>query len=628
VELWQWVVLGICDEVSMMPASWFYQMHQRGKQMFDNRAGFCGGVDWMFAGDFSQLGSVGTNLYDRYYGTKKDGKQVKPNTKKGCALWNEYVRSVSHLYHSHRHEDADEMFQDTLSAMHSRTVTADMMHDLNDTIGISDDRQSGPGTVYVTPGNRVRQQVLKAIYDVDTRNAPGGADTPWKERGHILIQMSVFPRTRPRERTNTDQPQLRPQVARLIRSADQKELKGLAGEVGIQLAGKSCERSNIGPNDDKECNCCGCYACSATVLQSRGLVKSMWLKALDVLLTPDAVVSWDAQRHTHVVQAVHVKAIMVKLLLGPLAGKVLCPGLPPGVVALTPTTCAVTPTIRGMKYRCGVVQVAIVSNRCLTGHKMQGMTVPSVRLISFMKHPTTNRQWLYVACSRVPNLSGLYSEQPLPTLPRYWNKADLALDHEMARLHLMELETNVRIIQARLEVPPQELRQAIVTQSSVLREVLNRLHYLKTRTWLTGPPIQSSQPDNPNKHRPWKTSSTATGVHATVRAPKQRPDTTKQRNANDRSPRKRQRHNGAISKASATQTLTKSNKEREPAVRPLPKHEMTPLDELQDTQVANFNYGKYCTTLKHLSHVHANIMIYNTLDIHKTTMNINYTIYN
>jgi hypothetical protein len=610
VQLWQWVVLGICDEVSMMPAGWFYQMHRRGTQLFDNRPGFCGGVDWMFAGDFSQLGSVGTNLYERYHTKTKDGHRVKPNIKKGCDLWNKYVRSVSHLHHSHRHENADAVFQATLSAMHSRTVTTEMMQDFNAAIKITDERQSGPDAVYVTPGNRVREQVVKALYDANTRNAPGGADTPWKERGHILIQMSVYPRSKKRERTNLNQPQMRPQVARLIRTAPEKQFQGLAGEVGIQLAGDSCARSGIGPNDDKDCHCCGSYTCSKTVLQTSGIVKSMWMKALDVQLTPDAVVTWDEQRYTHIVQAIHVKAIIVKLLLGPLASKVMCPGLPPGVVALTPSICAVSPSIRGQTYRCSVVQVAMVSNRCLTGHKMQGMTVPSVRLISFLNHPSTKREWLYVACSRVPTLQGLYSEQPLSTLPRYWNKADLALDHEVARLYLMELETDVRIIEARQEVVPQELLDAIVTQSTVLAEVLNRLHYLKTRAWLTGPPEQSVHSTDKSKHRPWNTSNKATGVHSRVRVQPERPTAQPPRTTNARSPRKRQRTTGNTCSSSrvlfTTGNTCSSSRvlfttDKAVPVSQAPVHEMLPeeiptMDEQDATQVSTISVSSKCHT--------------------------------
>jgi hypothetical protein len=337
----------------------------------------------------------------------------------------------------------------------------------------------------------------------------------------------------------------------------------------------------------------------------------MRLKALDVQLTEDAVVTWHEQRHTHIVQAIHVKAVIVKLLLGPLAKKVLCPGLPPGVVALTPSIVGVTPTILGKEYRAGVVQVAMVSSRCLTGHKMQGMTVPSVRLINFLKHQTTSRQWLYVACSRVPTLQGLFSEQPLKTLPRYWNKADLALDHEMARLYLMELETDVRIIEARHEMVPQDLRKAIVTQSAVLAEVLNRLHYLKTRAWLTGPPTLAVQPTERPQHKPWSSSNRATGVHSHVRPEPQRLDKKTKQTRGARSPRKRQRTSSDM--AVQSPVLASTDKQADVSQEPIHEmeHEEIPsMDELHDTQVSTISicteYPNNSDTIvsKHCSHIY------------------------
>jgi hypothetical protein len=151
--------------------------------------------------------------------------------------------------------------------------------------------------------------------------------------------------------------------------------------------------------------------------------------------------------------------------------------------------------------------------------------VPSVRLIKFHKHPTTNRQWLYVACSRVPTLGGLHSEQLLNIDPRYWNKPDYALDSEMARLLLMELETDVRIIQGRNQVVPDELLQEIAAQAEVFAEAKNRLHYLKTRTWLTGPPTRAPLPRdeaaesrNRNKRKPSQSKPSAN-----ARSPRKRP---------------------------------------------------------------------------------------------------------
>ena len=484
VELWSWVVLGICDEVSMMHSNWFYGMHDRGLQLCGDLPGFFAGRNWLFAGDFSQLPPVrGTPAYllHQYMMEEITGHTYREWVLEGCKLWPKYMVSVSHLHHSLRHGDAEPLLKETLEAMHSRTVTRDLMERFNDGIQITPERQPGPGVVYVTPNNAGRIQALRTIYNTDARKTPGDAHTGWKERGLLLIKMSLYNRASKHHKTDTKKPQMRPAAAALVREMDPRELGGFAGEVGIQLAGTHCARSGINPTDTpgQDCACCGSYVCTHNVQQQKGLVKSMWLKAIDVDLREGAVVTWDALRQTHVVQAVDVEAVIVKILLGPCAKQVLFPGLPPGVVPLTPTTIGLKVPLCGVDHSIGIVQVAMVSSRCITGHKMQGMTVPSVRLFNFLDSSIVNRHWLYVACSRVPTLAGLFSDDRLPESPEYWNAPYLPMDHEVARLYLMELLTTKRIMKARGDWPSSELQEAIAAQTNILTDIKLELQRTK-----------------------------------------------------------------------------------------------------------------------------------------------------
>jgi hypothetical protein len=414
VELWSWVVLGICDEVSMMSANLYYGMHDRGLQLCGQHPGFFAGKSWLFAGDFSQLPAVKGQppfVLSEYMTEKLTGIIYQPWVLKGCDLWPQYMVSVSHLHHSVRHVDAAPLLKQTLAAMHSRTVTRELMERFNDAITVTPERQPGPDVVYVTPENESRIEALRRIYNADAHKAPGDGNTPWKTRGVLLIKMSVYNRASKNHNTDIEGPEMRPAIAELVRQMDPRKMKDFPGEVGIQIAGKYCRRSGINPGDapGKECACCGVYVVTSNLQQQLGLVNSMRVKVVDVQLKPGAVVTWDALRSTHVVHAVHVKAVMVKILLGPLADQVLFPGLPPGVVPLPPCTKGLPAKdvqICGIDHHIGIHQVPIVSARCITGHKMQGMTVPSVRLFNFLKSAIVNRQWLYVACSRVPRLTG------------------------------------------------------------------------------------------------------------------------------------------------------------------------------------------------------------------------------
>jgi hypothetical protein len=489
-DRWQWVVLGICDEVSMMSGAWLQAMHVRGQQLFDNTPeGFFGGRDWMFAGDFNQLGCVGTDVFTKpgEWFKDSDGNEPSQWTKDGCALWNRYATSVSHLKSSHRHSQADPLLKKVLHAMNTRTMVPELMDEFNEAIACRPSRPMRPDSLLVTPENKSKEHILREIYNADARNAPARAPgQTWKDRGLLLIKMSVVPRS---NKTNMREAPMKEKLASLVRIAHRKELKYLPGEVGIQLAGTHCERSNKGPDDDP-CHCCGCYTITETVQAQMGAVKSMWVKCLDVELKPDATVTWDEERQTHVVYAVDVDAVIVKLLLGPASKMQLYDGLPVGVMAIPPLQKPVHVSLNGVpkKICAGVMQLPMISSRCLTGHKMQGMTVPSVQLFDCQRSGVSDRQWMYVACSRVPHIDGIRSHEKLRTDSKYWNQPSFKLDHEQARLFLAEMDTTMRLMKARNEAPPEALVHARLAQFKVVKAALSRreIHFTKGERQISG----------------------------------------------------------------------------------------------------------------------------------------------
>jgi hypothetical protein len=74
-------------------------------------------------------------------------------------------------------------------------------------------------------------------------------------------------------------------------------------------------------------------------------------------------------------------------------------------------------------------------------------------------------------------------------------------------------------------VVPDELLQEIAAQAEVFAEAKNRLHYLKKRTWLTGPPTRAPLPRDEaaesrirNKRKPSQSKPSAN-----ARSPRKRP---------------------------------------------------------------------------------------------------------
>jgi hypothetical protein len=120
------------------------------------------------------------------------------------------------------------VLQNALEAMHARKVTQAQIDDLNAAIVATPDRVLRPDALYITPDNRSKEQVLKAIYDADAANAPGGGPgTEWKERGLLLTKMSLVHRKGKAGHTDLRLPPMREALAKVVRAAHRKELKGL-----------------------------------------------------------------------------------------------------------------------------------------------------------------------------------------------------------------------------------------------------------------------------------------------------------------------------------------------------------------------------------------------------------------
>ena len=140
----------------------------------------------------------------------------------------------------------------------------------------------------------------------------------------------------------------------------------------------------------------------SNIAPEMGWVKSMWVKILHVVLRDDATVTWDDSVKSHVVPATQVRAIIIKLEIGPLKKKVFYPGLPAGVLALPMTTRKLTTRIAGGRLAIRTVQSVLVHASSVTGHKIQGLTLDFVCIINFLHSGICTPKWLYVALSREP----------------------------------------------------------------------------------------------------------------------------------------------------------------------------------------------------------------------------------
>ena len=239
------------------------------------------------------------------------------------------------------------------------------------------------------------------------------------------------------------------------------------------------------------------YRMTENVALQIGCAKNMLVKVLSATIEhPDRNVTWDAKLGVHVVSTSHVTQLFVQLQTGSWNKRSICAGMAQGTIPIKPdwVSCLIPVTSSTTKKKLvASVSCLLFPLTCawaLTCHRFQGQTVDHLCLHAHQSSPhraiIVNKQYYYVALSRVRALLGLSMTELLEVDPEYYTPDTSLLVHD-ANLAVQTLQTRLRYAEA-WSLPASdvaELKQELVVAQGLhgtlilrLAEDLQRAAYL------------------------------------------------------------------------------------------------------------------------------------------------------
>ena len=229
------------------------------------------------------------------------------------------------------------------------------------------------------------------------------------------------------------------------------------------------------------------YRMTENIALQIGCAKNMLVKVLNATINhPDRNVTWDAKLGVHVVSTSHVTHLFVQLQTGSWNKRGICPGMAEGTIPIKPdwVSCLVPVTSSVTKKKLvGTVSCLLFPLTCawaLTCHRFQGQTVDHLCLHAHQSSPhralIVNKQYYYVALSRVRTLLGLSMTELLEVDPEYYTPDTSLLVHD-ANLAVQTLQTRLRYAEA-WSLPASdvaELKQELVVAQGLHGKLILRL---------------------------------------------------------------------------------------------------------------------------------------------------------
>ena len=229
------------------------------------------------------------------------------------------------------------------------------------------------------------------------------------------------------------------------------------------------------------------YRMTENVALQIGCAKNMLVKVLSATIEhPDRNVTWDAKLGVHVVSTSHVTQLFVQLQTGSWNKRSICAGMAQGTIPIKPdwVSCLIPVTSRTTKKKLvASVSCLLFPLTCawaLTCHRFQGHTVDHLCLHAHQSSPhraiIVNKQYYYVALSRVRALLGLSMTELLEVDPEYYTPDSSLLVHD-ANLAVQTLQTRLRYAEA-WSLPASdvaELKQELVVAQGLHGTLILRL---------------------------------------------------------------------------------------------------------------------------------------------------------
>ena len=168
-----------------------------------------------------------------------------------------------------------------------------------------------------------------------------------------------------------------------------------------------------------------------------GAPKGMEVELVDIILKPGVMATWDSRRRHHTVTASQVHCVLVRVTLGAVRKRVLAQGMPPGVIALAPTSLPVALQFQGVTDHFALNQLPLTPGFARTLHKVQGQKKLAVVVYP---EPGTSGAFAYCGLSRCPTMAGARLLSFLNDDP-VWYKRSFAEIIDFTRLELLNIAT-------------------------------------------------------------------------------------------------------------------------------------------------------------------------------------------
>lgn len=443
----------VVDEIGMAGLTALNKMNDRLQIIKNDRTKLFGGVHFFGFGDFRQLPPVGDKpLYTNPNkpgpkkrkaaaqsaptDAKEEGtvaavaKKIKPNGEKqrheqmAIELWQNKMNVGVELIQNQR-AVGDVKFADAMGRLSENTPTADDIEMINKRL-ITASNQLPPGVspIVIVKNNTQRAAVNDFMYKVhcDSIRTEVG-DNHWKSKRALRIDATVTAAPKFESKTRATIKAVTEQIRDKFPSV--YEPSHVIGRIRLMIGGPVMVLKNEGTE--------------------AGIANGTLSILRNIILHDESEVRFDTQENTHYVEARHVKGLLLEYSNA--MWREENPFDLDGCFPLAPkkTPVQLSKSKNALKYT--VTQLPCCPCFALTGHKVQGATLPNVLVADWwsVKNPNSTG-WEYVALSRVRSQESVYIMKLLPTdLKKYTKRHDIAFEMNRLRNKLF-LPTKNRLL--------------------------------------------------------------------------------------------------------------------------------------------------------------------------------------
>ena len=173
-----------------------------------------------------------------------------------------------------------------------------------------------------------------------------------------------------------------------------------------------------------------------------GIANGTFCTFAKVILKATAQVNISTTLYGYVpcVYAKDVKCILFKHVLEPYKNIQILDEYPVGYFKVGTSSMGREISFGSRKVKCNITGFRVKPRFAITGHKTQGMTMASLFIAGIGNYGTGKDGWLYIALSRVKDLSNIYILTKLSENLKDYNKGKVVVKEDR-RLHEIAAET-------------------------------------------------------------------------------------------------------------------------------------------------------------------------------------------